>query len=146
VLRLRIRPALLEQPLEVAEHGTFDLRVHVVPAAAAPSFRGVVVAQVHPATEGDAAVDDQELAVVADLPAPAPSPGTDGMEDREPDAGGPHLRDVIAGEAERSGAVDHAAHPHALLGLDADRVDEAAPVGIARPDVHFEQDPAAGEG
>src|SRR5204862_24003 len=43
------------------------------------------------------------------------------------------------------GAVDHAAHPHALLGLDADRVDEAAPVGIARPDVHFEQDLAAGE-
>ena len=146
VLRLRVAPALFEQALQLAQHGALDLRVHVVPAAAAPGDRRVVVAQVHPSSEGDASIDDHQLAVVAHLPAPAAAPGTDRMEDREQHAGGSHPRHVVSGEPERARSVDHAAHPDAFLRLDADGVDETAAVGVARPDVRLDEDLAAGEG
>ena len=146
VLRLRVAPAHLEEALQLAQHRAFDLRVHVVPAAAAPGDRRVVVAQVHPSSEGDASIDDHQLAVVAHLPAPAAAPGTDRMEDREQHAGGSHPRHVVSGEPERARSVDHAAHPDAFLRLDADGVDETAAVGVARPDVRLDEDLAAGEG
>src|SRR2546423_539806 len=91
-----------------------------------------------PSSEGDPSVDDHQLAVVAHLPAPAPAPGTDRMDDREQHAGGSHPRHVFSGEPERARSVDDAADPDALLRLDADGVDETAAIRVALPDVHID--------
>jgi len=95
VLGLGIVPGDLEEPLQLAQDGALDLGVHVVPSPAAPGHRRVVVAEIHAAGEGDAPVHDQELAVIAHLPAQRPPPGTHRMEDGEQDARRLHPRHVV---------------------------------------------------
>ena len=147
VLRLGVIPGHLEQALQIAQHRPFDLRVHVVPVPAAPGDRSVIVAQVHPAGEADAPVHDEDLAVVADLPSPVPPPGPHRMEDRRAARRSARMRWTSSPENPNEPAPSITqTDAHAFLRLDADRVDEAAAVRVARPDVRLEQDLGARRG
>src|SRR5207237_5153046 len=110
-----------------------------VPTLAAPLERSVLVADVEAAGEGDLLVHHQQLAVVADRPAPAPAPGADWMEGGELHAGLEQGTPVLARQAPRAGAVHHHAHADPGERTVAQRVVEAAAGGIALEDIRLEQ-------
>src|SRR5205085_7188755 len=84
---VRVDPGGEEVAPQIADRGSFEARVDVVPAPSAPlGWRGVV-ADVEASEESNLLVDDQHLAVIADGPPPASAPGPDRVESGEMHAG-----------------------------------------------------------
>ena len=127
-------PALEEDRFEVLHRRTLDLDVRVAPRRAGTLRADVVlVADVQPAGEGDAAVDDQHLAVIAPARQPARVQAAERIEGHHVAAGGAQTGQRVGRiEAERADRVVEQTHGHALARLRSSAAMNRRPVTSSR--------------
>ena len=103
--------------------------------------RAVLLADVHPAGEGDPPVDHQDLAVVAERL--EHQMREEGMEQPHLDASSPHLAPEGAAGGERSPGVGQHLDDDSALHRSRDHVEEGEPGAIVLQDVGLDQDLAS---
>ena len=125
-------PVLAEEPLHVRDRGAVDAQVHVAP-------RQEHLPDVDATDEAGLTVDDQELAMVAQVRRPSAADRIEREELRDAPAGDDDRPEEAAhvGRA-RAEAVEQDAHSHAPRARSEQRLAEAQAHGVGLKDVALE--------
>lgn len=137
-------PILEKDQLDGLHGGATEAEVGVAPGAEALAFAEVFVADIQSAHEGLAAVDDDDLAVVAEVQLQARPPVAVGAEGAGLDAGVLHLAQVGFGEFVGTELVEEEVDAHAFAGLLDEGVLESGADPVAFDDEEIDEDVAVG--